>query len=250
MASFIWHRDIEEAWDEPYEYDGQKQFHREAKNVLLAIKTHFADKDMRFDRDEISFEKAIWLLQVDALEALIDALHLIEEKKHRIASRLFRDAVETMDISYYFHLAGNNAKNHLDKWYKNGVISHSIFRNYIKKFECEKRAIELCEEYNVLSKYTHRTHGAIIKSYLLGRNNKIAYDGFANSNYKVLPQVISLSYAIIAKLINRFIEILVCTLQIDSNSIQSILDSAFELVEVPRRFGTGDGQLRRIAPTA
>lgn len=44
MPSFVWDRDTEEAWSEPYEYGGQEQFHREAYKVLSLIKLHYAEK--------------------------------------------------------------------------------------------------------------------------------------------------------------------------------------------------------------
>lgn len=250
MPSFVWDRDVQDAWNEPYEYGGQEQFHREACKVLSSIKCHYAEKDMHFDRDEQSLGKAIWLLQIDALEALIDALKLTEEKRHRIASRLFRDAVETMDISAYFYLAGDGAKRDLAKWYSNEVIPHRVFREFIKKFECQDKAKELSGLYSDLSKYTHRTHSAITKSYLLGRNNKIAYDGFSESGFRVLPHVISLSYAIIAALIKRFITIAVSSHQIDSARVCDIWEMSLEKETVPRRFGRGPGQLLRSAPLA
>jgi hypothetical protein len=248
MPSFVWDRSTEDAWNEPYEYEGQEQFHREACKVLSSIKSHYAEKDMCFDRDEQSLDKAIWLIQIDALEALVDALKLTEEKRHRIASRLFRDAVETMDISAYFYLAGDSAKKDLGKWYDNEVIPHRVFREFIKKFECQDKAKNLSSLYSDLSKYTHRTHSAITKSYLLGRNNKIAYDGFSESGFRVLPHVISLSYAIIAALIKRFITIAEDTQQIDSAKILAIWSASLEEETVPRRFGPGPGQLLRSAP--
>jgi len=248
MPSFVWERDTEDAWNEPYEYEGQEQFHREAFKVLSLIKSHYAEKDMHFGRDEQSLEKAIWLIQIDALEALVDALKLTEEKRHRIASRLFRDAVETMDISAYFFLAGDRAKKELVKWYGNEVIPHRVFREFIKKFECEDKAKNLSGLYSDLSKYTHRTYSAITKSYLLGRDNKIAYDGFSESGFRVLPHVISLSYAIIAALIKRFITIAENTQQIDAAKVRDIWSSSLEEETIPRRFGPGPGQLLRSAP--
>lgn len=245
MPSFVWDRDTEDAWNEPYEYEGQEQFHREASKVLSLIKSHYSKKDMHFDRDEETLEKAIWLIQVDAIEALVDALKLTEEKRHRIASRLFRDAVETMDISAYFYLAGERATKDIRKWYRNEVIPHRVFREFIKKFECEDKARNLVGLYGDLSKYTHRTHSAITKSYLLGRNNKIAYDGFSESGFRVLPHVISLSYAIIAALIKRFIAIAETTQQIDSHKIRDIWLASLEEETVPRRFGPGPSQLLR-----
>ncbi|MFJ2713515.1 hypothetical protein ACIOZM_21930 [Pseudomonas sp. NPDC087346] len=248
MPSFVWDRDTDDAWNEPYEYEGQEQFHREACQVLSLMKSHYAEKDMQFGRDEQSLEKAIWLIQIDALEALVDALKLTEEKRHRIASRLFRDAVETMDISAYFHLAGDRAKKDLDKWYRNEVIPHRVFRDFIKKYECEDKAKNLSSLYSDLSRYTHRTYGAITKSYLLGRDNKIAYDGFSESGFRVLPHVISLSYAIIAALIKRFIVIAEYTQQIEVEKVNDIWSASLEKETVQRRFGSGPEQLLRTAP--
>jgi hypothetical protein len=248
MPSFVWERDIVDAWNEPYEYEGQEQFHREAFKVLALVKSHYAEKDMHFGRDEETLEKAIWLMQIDALEALADALKLTEEKRHRIADRLFRDAVETMDISAYFCLAGEQAATNLKKWYKNEVIPHRLFRDYIKRHDCENKANDLASLYSDLSKYTHRTHNAITKGYLLGRNNKIAYDGFSESGFRVLPHVISLSYAMIAVLIKRFMAIAESTKQIDSAKVNEIWSSSLEKESVPRKFGFGPGQILRSAP--
>lgn len=64
-------------------------------------------------------------------------MKLTEEKRHRIASRLFRDAVETMDISAYFYLAGNEARKDLAKWYNNEVIPHKVFREFIKSMNAK-----------------------------------------------------------------------------------------------------------------
>ena len=248
MPSFVWNRDVEDAWQEPYEYEGQEQFHREAEKLLHLVKTSYAEKDMFFDRDEKTLEKALWLIQVDALEALIDSLVLTQEKRHRVASRLFRDAVETMDISAYFHLAGEKAKNDIEKWYENEVIPHKRFRAFIKDYECPDKAKDLSTLYSDLSKYTHRTYNAITKSYILGRENKIAYDGFSKTGHRVLPHVISVSYAIIAALIKRFLTIAEYTQQIGSDQIKEIWSLSLEEETVPRRFGSGPGQLLRSGP--
>ncbi|MDF5996849.1 hypothetical protein P4200_29835 [Pseudomonas aeruginosa] len=88
-----------------------------------------------------------------------------------------------MDISAYFYLAGDEARKDLAKWYNNEVIPHKVFREFIKKYECQDKAKNLSNLYSDLSKYTHRTYSAITKSYLLGRNNKIAYDGFSEAGF-------------------------------------------------------------------
>lgn len=248
MPSFVWDRDTEDAWNEPYEYEGQEQFHREAKKVLGYLKEHYSSKDMHFDRDEETLDKAVWLMQTDALEAIVDSLTLTEEKRHRIAARLFRDAVETMDISAYFYLAGDQAKKDLKKWYKNEVVPHRIFRAFIRENECKDKAKDLGSLYSDLSKYTHRTYNAITKSYILGRGNKIAYDGFSESDIRVLPHVISFSYAVIAALIKRFITVAESTKQLSIEKSSRIWSESLESETVPRRFGTGPGQIMRGPP--
>lgn len=245
MPSFVWERDVVDAWLEPYEYGGQDQFLREAKKVISLLKGHYSRKDMHFDRDERSLEKAVWLIQVDTLEALSDALALTEEKRHRVAARLFRDAVETMDTSAYFYLAKEKATTDLENWYEDEVIPHRKFRAFIRDYECKDKAKGLSELYGDLSKYTHRTHSAIMRSYILGRKNKIAYDGFVEDEFRVLPHVISLSYAVIAALIKRFITVAENTEQLSLAEADGIWKKSLEKETVPRRFGAGLGQIRR-----
>jgi len=250
VTSFVWERDTADAWNEPYEYEGQEQFQREADSVIGILKEHYSKKDMTFDRDETSLEKAIWLIQVDALEALSDALILTKEKRHRIASRLLRDTMETMDLSAYFYLSGEKAKSNLDKWYKDEVIPHRIFRAFIRNHECEDNAKKLGDLYSDLSKYTHRTHNSIIKSYLLGREDKIAYDGFTKNGSRVLPHVISFSYAAIAALIKRFVDVSLSTNQISISQVNNMWSVAMEKEIVKRRFGFEPGQIIRGEPIA
>ena len=67
MPSFVWDRDAEEAWAEPYEYEGQKQFVREAERLLPLLKEYYSKGNMHYHGFEESLEKAVWLLQVDSL---------------------------------------------------------------------------------------------------------------------------------------------------------------------------------------
>lgn len=59
MPSFVWERGIADAWLEPYEYGGQEQFFRGVKKVVSFLKDHYSQKDMHFDRDDRSLERAI-----------------------------------------------------------------------------------------------------------------------------------------------------------------------------------------------
>lgn len=238
MSSFVWERKTDEASLNPYEYDAQEQFSREAKQVLKHLKEHYSKRNRTFTRDEKSVEKAVWLLQVDGLEALSDSLLMLDEKKHRIAARLFRDAVETLDISAYFFLGGETARKDLDKWYENEVVPHRRFREFIKKNHGDKKAENLASLYGDLSKYTHRTYKAIGASYILGRDDLLVYDGFRESDTLVLPHVISFSYALIAALIKWFSEIAERTQQIDKQIIDIIWSQSLEADIAPRRFAS------------
>jgi hypothetical protein len=248
MPSFIWDRKTDEAYSEPYEYGAQDQFTREAKRVLKLLKEHYSKRNQTFTRDDRSVEKAVWLLQVDGLEALTDALLMTDEKKHRIASRLFRDAVETVDMSVYFLFGGKDAKKDLNKWYENEVIPHRRFREHIKKHHSNEEAENLSSLYGDLSKYTHRTYRAISTSYILGRGDLLVYDGFRESDTLVLPHIISFCYALTAALIKRFVDIAERTKQIEIEAINRIWRESLEEETVPRRFGTGPGQIFRGPP--
>jgi hypothetical protein len=245
MPSFVWNRKTDEAYSEPYEYGGQDQFSREAKKVLALLKEHYSKKNQTFTRGDKSVDKAIWLLQVDSLEALSDALTLIDSKKHRIAARLFRDTVETLDMSVYFLLGEEQAQADLKKWYENKVIPHRKFRNYVKKVHGKEHSDNLSSLYSDLSQYTHRTYRAISTSYILARNDFLVYDGFRESDTLVLPHIVSFLYALLAASIKRFISIAEQTRQIDREDIESIWDECLEKETVPRRYGTGPGQIMR-----
>ena len=153
-----------------------------------------------------------------------------------------------MDMSAYFYLGGEQARKDLKKWYKDEVIPHRVFRAFIRNYECKEKAKDLGALYGDLSKYTHRTYHAIGKSYILGRDKKIAYDGFSESGFRVLPHVVSLSYAIIAALIKRFIAVSETTEQLSPEKISMIWSESLEHETVQRRFGMGPGQVVRSSP--
>ena len=178
MPSFVWNREPGEAFSEPYEYGGQEQFSREAESVLKELKAHYAQWDCAFTRDDRTVQKAVWLLQVDALGALTDALDLTNCKRHRLAARLFRDFVETMDASFYFFHGGKEAHANLAKWYNNEVIPHRVFREFLKSHHGNENFEHLRTTYNDFSKYTHRTYRALLMSYIHASEDKLAYDGF------------------------------------------------------------------------
>jgi len=246
MPSFVWNREPSEAYDEPYEYGAQEQFAREAQAVIDRLKSIYEAKNHSFKRSDQTSGRAVWMLQVDALSALSDAIDLIREKRFRVASRIFRDVVETLYASYYFALAGQSASGNLERWYQNEVISHRVFREFVKSHHGPEQAEDLRNLYTDLSKYTHRTFRALGMSYILGQKDTAVYDGFrGKDNIYVLPHVVSFAYAVLAGLIKRFVRFAVDTGQVSPEEQTELWKTYLEKDTVPRRFGFGPGQLMR-----
>lgn len=237
MPSFVWDRDPAEAFANPYEYGAQEQFVREATALLGQLTSQYAQKDGKFHPDDRSKEKAVWMLQVDALSALSESIELAELKRHRVVSRLFRDIVETLDVSLFFAHGGDRAELMLTQWYDNKVIAHRVFREFATGYKSKSHADNLRVLYGGLSKLTHRTYLALAMSYISTVNDLMAYDGFRKSsdNY-VLPHTLSYSYAVIAKLLTRFVAYAVETMQLTQEEAADFWASCLETKTVPRRF--------------
>ena len=103
--------------------------------------------------------------------------------------------------------------------------------------------------YSDFSKYTHRTYRALLMSYILASEDKLAYDGFRrlDPGY-VLPHVVSFLYSVIAMLIKRFVDFAIATEQVSEVQAQALWAKCLESETVPRRFGSGPGQLMRGPP--
>ena len=169
MTSFVWERNPEEAYTNPYEYEAQNQFCREASFLLSKYYDYISSNTTKYHRDDTSKEKAIWMLHIDALDALRDCLELINAKRHRLAGRLFRDVIETLDLSAYFNTNTEQSNNSLKRWYNNEIIPHKKYRDFIRKTIGNTAAEELMENYKSFSKLTHRSYRALAKSYVLGQ---------------------------------------------------------------------------------
>jgi len=236
MPSIIWGRDPKEAYQNPYEYDAQAQFVREAKSILDGLLSELNRYCMKFKRDEVSSQKAIWMLQIDAVDSLRDCLMLLQQKKHRVAGRLFRDVVETSDLAAYFFSGTRESKKHLDKWYKDEIIPNSVYRDFIKKNEGKEQANSKKDHYRMLSKINHRTYRTLAYAYILGRDDLLAYEGSSKSDLLVPPQSIAMYYAILADFVILISDEIVRCGLIKKNDIARIWKDSLELETVPRRF--------------
>jgi hypothetical protein len=175
MASIVWNRDPQEAMDNPYEYNAQDQFHREAISLCNKISDAILNKKI-FYKEDRSLEKAIWMLQTDALFAFRDSILLLHEKNHRIVGRLLRDMLETVHLIEYFNTNSTKSYSDLEEWYDDKPIMHREYRNYIKNTFGHLESETKKSQHRVFSKFTHRTYKSLLYGYILGATDRIIYD--------------------------------------------------------------------------
>lgn len=236
MPSFVWDRTPSEAYDNPYEYEAQRQFAREALACLDFLLQLYEKRNNEFGRNERSRQKAAWMLQVDGLTALADIITLLGENKFRLASRLFRDVVETVDLSVYFSLGGPKADAHLSQWFDDEIVPNRVARAFAEEALGKDRTTQ-ARLYGELSRYTHRSYRSLKMSYILGRDDAIFYDGFRNnSGAYVTPESISFAYAISGGLIHRFVTYAILTEQISAEQVDEMWETCLEPDSEPRRF--------------
>jgi hypothetical protein len=236
MASIVWGRDPQEAIEEPYEYEAQIQFAREAEKVLKLFSSELEKYTSKFNLNDTSVEKAIWMLQNDALDSLKDMLNSLIHKKHKIAGKLLRDITETLDLAAYFYSSNEHSKKALNKWFNDEIIVHSEFRDFIE-MEAGLPAKEASRlYYRSLSKFAHRTYKTLLYGYSIGRDNQICYDGYDEDSFMALPQTISMYYAILADTIMKFTSELMQRELVPSSRIIEIFEESTEKETVPRRF--------------
>ena len=246
MASLVWGRDPQEAYEEPYEYGIQEQFGREARSLFLKLYRLLNSESHRYKVDDRSMEKAVWLLSMDALDSARDCLDSLARKDHRVAGKLFRDLMESMDIAAYFHSATADSRSALVRWYADEVVPHRKYREHVKKTQGDSASTQLAKHYGSLSRFTHRSYHAILDGYILDAKNQIIHDRTeetwrdpdGSSNLLVLAQTISSYYAALASLVQEYMAELSALGMVNPDEIKSAFTSSMEAVTVPRRFRT------------
>jgi hypothetical protein len=201
LKSKIWCQKIDEVIANPYDYENQKIFIKEAKSLLNKAYKLYEVYQLKFHIDNRSLNKCIWMLQVDALDTLRDCFYLIEKKKHRLVGKMFRDVVEVLDIA---RLIKEKPNGHLNKWYGNNIIQHKDYRKYLQG-KCGINAKENSKNfYQHLSRWTHHVYFTLKNSYSLGAENMMVYD--SHSKLLVLPQTVSQYLWMLSALIKKFID--------------------------------------------
>ncbi len=236
MPSLVWGMHPEEAYRNPYEYEVQEQFIREASATLYKLNTLLDAYTMKFHQDDLSLEKATWMLSLDLVDSLKESLELLGEKRHRVAFRLFRDAVETIDLLKVLHAGSPKSAAFLSEWYMNESPRHFELREYIKKTLGKEAATQREDYYKQISKFTHRTYRALLKGFSLGHGNMMVHDSHYKSGLLVLPHTIASGYATLADLIIQAVEILSNCCILKSDEVTSAFKSSLETNTIPRRF--------------
>lgn len=173
MPSAVWTRTTEEAYDFPYAYEAQKQFLQEAEAILAAARTLLLQLNMKFSIEDHSIEKATWMLQFDALDALADALFLFRENRPSAAGRMFRDVLDTLDVAEHFTRGGEGSRNDLAKWYADDFVKHARARESAGQERGEAAKKAMADEYGDFSRFVHRTYRILQRSYGQGVGERI-----------------------------------------------------------------------------
>jgi hypothetical protein len=245
MPSIVWGRDPQEAYEEPYEYGAQEQFAREASRLLNQLYVLLNSERHRYVAEDRSPEKAVWLLAMDALDSLREGLAALQRQEHRIAGKLFRDVLESMDLAAYFSVRDDKSGKAMAKWYRDEYVPHSEYRNHFRKIHGEPAAKDLAELYKKLSRFIHRSYRAILDGYTLGRESRLVHDrsdetleGIGQPSVRMLvpPQTIAAYYAALARFITEYAEELTVLGLVDVELIRAAFSSCLETETVPRRF--------------
>jgi hypothetical protein len=244
MPSQVWGRDPQEAFEEPYEYEIQEQFAREANTFLTRLYRILNSNKYCYSKEDLSSAKAVWLLAMDTLDSLRDCLTSLDRKEHRVAGKLFRDTIESMDLAAYFHSGNQKSVSALRRWYNDKIVPNSEYRDYVKRTQGTEVFMTVGEYYKSLSRFTHRSYRAILDGYSEGSEGRLVHDRtaelFGNSNgsttFLVLPQTISSYYALLAELIRSYSSHLFELGLASHEEIKSAFDNSLESETVPRRF--------------
>lgn len=230
MASFIWNREVQEAKDNPYEYHAQEQFHREA--IILTDKlSEILLKKKKYYLTEQTIDKAVWMLQTDALFAFRDAVIILNQKNHRLAGRVLRDILESIHLIRYFSSGKVKSEKALKEWFNDQPIMHHEFRDFIKERDGEEESNIYKIMHRILSKFTHRTYKILAYGYIVGAEDRIFY---ADENDQ--PYSIAMYYAYLGIFGKLVVENLKDYGIITSDEVDAIWNESMETEQIPRGY--------------
>ena len=247
MPSKIWTLDPSESYERPYEYAVRDQFQREATKLLSKL-YHLLNSNNKYTIDERTVSKACWLLVMEALDCLRESLAALKQKRHRIVSALLRTEHEVLDLAKYLHAQGEtkSGARHLSAWYRDEIIEHKVYRNWIKERDGSTAVKIEADKYRSLSRFTHRTYQTLLLGYLLGKSDCLVHDATGElfdqngdgGTKLVLPHTVSLCFSLHAQSILHFVkdvgDLEIVALEILDKTVLESLESEYE----PWRFTT------------
>lgn len=201
MLSTYWNKRPQDAYENPWDYSEQKLFLKEAHLLLERMKKSLNQFNLKFKLNEETLAKANWMLAQEIADVLFEILFCLKNKRHRIAGRMFRGCIETIDLMKILNSAVSESGIYLKKWYENETVKHSSMRAVIRRVDGGLDKANRKDLFRILSKLTHRTYVCLLESYSLGRDNLIIHESCATKTILVLPQVIASHLALLGQLI-------------------------------------------------
>ena len=243
MASQVWDRDPLEAYDNPFEYEIQAQFVREADAVFARCYALLHAGRHRHSVGDRSASKAVWMLHADALDSLRDALDALERKRHRVAGKLFRNVQEDLDLAAYFNVQSPDSIADLERWYEDEIVLHGKSREHVRKAMGPDAAHAKRDLHRSMSRFVHRSYIAILDGYSLGAEGRLVHDGLGetvgddpSSTLLVLPRTISYYFAFLAAFTKFFLKELADRATVEGEELGKIVEASLEKDTAKRRF--------------
>lgn len=195
MKNFIWNRNPQEAMNNPYEYEAQKQFRNEAEKLVKELRAYLIS-EFSFTLNEKSTQKAIFMLTVNALDSAYEIVQSLKNKSHRTTAHLLRTIDESIDLGVFFNSKTEKSERKVKKWFNDEIIPHREYRDYIKQVEGLRRFEQERNNYIEISKFSHNSYKTLLYSYIKRSDNTIVHGSKYDSGILIPIQTISMYHAI------------------------------------------------------
>jgi hypothetical protein len=204
LKSPLWSQDLKDVEKNPYDHENYRTFYEEASFLLDKAYELYDAYNLKFDINERSLNKCIWMLQLDALDALRDCIFLLKIKKHRLPGKMFRDITESLDLAY---LIKNEPNLYLEKWFNDEFIPHKKYREYVGQKYSKPLQYQEGKNYEALSTWTHHNYYPLKNSYTLSGDHMtlMVYDSHC-PDFLVPHETTSQYLWMIKYLIKKFIK--------------------------------------------
>ena len=207
MASTLWAKSLEEVVANPYDWSSYHSFIKESQQLLNILFPLLERHVLKYNKNDRSCDKALWMLMNDGLDTLRDCVFLMEYQKHRLVGKMFRHLVEVMDLACYFRANTTNSTNDLQRWYNDEIIPHRRYRDYLAKYLSQEKAKQSKDDHSNFSRWTHHTYRTLLNSYSLGRDDLMVYDSHSPHTL-TLPTTLSQYLWALGTFISDYLRIL------------------------------------------